>query len=108
VILSVALYFLLRLFPVGGTGTVLLNLLLHLRVAFDCNDMRRRRLLGRGYAEVARLPGRSRDAVERVFFERWLPADEAPPAPLPPLKPPPPPPDGPQVVGLFPEPGGTR
>jgi hypothetical protein len=109
VVLSIALYFLLRLFPVGGTGTFLLYLLLHLWVAFDGNDMRRRRLLGRGYAEVARLPGRNRDAVERAFFERWLPTDDAaaPPPSVPPRHPPPPPND-PQVVGLFPEPGGTR
>ena len=107
VALGVALFFLLRVFPLGGVGTFLLGLLLHLWIAFDGNDMRRRRLLGRGYTEVARLPGRSRDAAERAFFERWLPQDETPPAP-PPRNPPRPPPGDPQVIGLFPEPGGAQ
>lgn len=108
VVLGVALVFALRLFPVGGTGSFLLGLLLHLWVAFDGNDMRRRRLLGRGFAEVARLPGRNRDDAERAFFERWLP-DEEPASPVPPPMPPHLPPSGPpQVIGLFPEPGGTR
>ena len=97
----------------AGFGVFLLYLLIHLWIAFDGNDLRRRRLLSRGYAEIARVPARSREEAEQQFFARWLPMPgEAPPSPppAPPRAPPPPPrrPDDPQVIGLFPEPGGGR
>jgi len=96
----------------GGAGVFVLGLLIHLWIAFDGNDMRRRNLLHRGFAEIARVAGRDRDEAERLFFARWLPApDETvpPQPPAPPRSPPPPPPPrpgDPQVIGLFPEPRG--
>jgi len=91
----------------GGAGVFTLGLLIHLWVAFDGNDMRRRNLLHRGYAEIARVSGRDREDAERLFFARWLPApEEAAPPPAPRV--PPHRPDDPQVIGLFPEPRGGR
>jgi hypothetical protein len=94
----------------AGAGVFLLYLLIHLWIAFDGNDMRRRRLLSQGYAEIARVPGASRDDAEQRFFARWLPAPGETPQPPPPHRSPPAPrrPDDPQVIGLFPEPGGGR
>lgn len=92
----------------GGAGIFVIGLLIHLWVAFDGNDMRRRHLLHRGYAEIARVSGRDREEAERVFFARWLPDREEAPQQPPPAPRPPPRPDDPQVVGLFPEPRGGR
>jgi hypothetical protein len=94
----------------SGLGVIVLAVLIHLWIAFDGNDMRRRTLLSRGYAEIARLPGASRDEAEQQFFARWLPAPGTEPPPPAPSRAPPPPrrPDDPQVIGLFPEPGGGR
>ncbi len=76
---------------------------------FEATALKRRKLLRRGFREVAVVATDDRDGAERRFFAAWI-ADagkekepKAPPATMPPAAPLPS-----SVIGLFPEPGGSR
>jgi hypothetical protein len=76
---------------------------------FEATALKRRKLLRRGFREVAVVVADDRDSAERRFFAAWLAgagkekehvpaAASMPPGSLPPSG----------VIGLFPEPGGAR
>jgi len=76
-----------------------------LLVAFEATDLRRRKLLARGFREADVVLAEDIESAERRFFDRWLaPQPPKPPSPasLPPLAAP-----G-RVIGSFPDPGAIR
>ncbi len=81
------------------------SLIPSLVVALEGTELRRRKLLRRGFRDTGVVVAEDLEDAERRFFTRWLAREEAlqptPAAPLPPL---------PQtsVIGLFPEPGAAR
>ena len=78
--------------------------------AFEATTLKRRKLLRRGFRETSVIVADDRDGAERRFFAAWIAAagkeKEQTPSPAAGLPPASPPPGG--VIGLFPEPGGTR
>ncbi|MGA8614749.1 MAG: DUF2628 domain-containing protein [Xanthobacteraceae bacterium] len=104
---------------VGATPTdvLVVALLISLLVGLEASTLRRFTLNRRGWRNVGIVSGDDLEDAERRFFEAWvqelpsqLPATTAPlPAPAPGAPPAMPrPPQGPNVVGLFPEPGANR
>ncbi len=84
------------------------SLIPSLVVALEGTELRRRKLLRRGFRDAGVVVAVDLEDAERRFFARWLargetlrPAPAAPLTPLPPL---------PQtsVIGLFPEAGAAR
>jgi hypothetical protein len=81
------------------------SLIPSLVVALEGTELRRRKLLRRGFRDTGVVVAEDLEDAERRFFTRWLAREEAlrptPAVPLPPL---------PQtsVIGLFPEPGAAR
>lgn len=75
-------------------------------VAFEGAELRRRKLLRRGYRDAGVAVGRDRDDAERRFFDRWVTRarPERPPAPAVTLAPA----SEIPIIGLFPEPGARR
>jgi Protein of unknown function (DUF2628) len=100
----------------GSDGAIMLvGFLISLLVGFEAGTLRRWTLQRRGWRNVGTVSGRRQEEAELRFFDAWLrQAPTRPPAPsaaspaapattLPPVSP-----DGTGVVGLFPEPGGSR
>lgn len=77
---------------------------------FEATTLKRRKLLRRGFRETSVIVADDRDGAERRFFAAWIAAagneKEQTPSRAAGLPPASPPPSG--VIGLFPEPGGTR
>jgi len=114
-ILAAALSILLRLAGSAGAG-VAAWALLSLLIGFEAPTLRRFTLARRGYRTVGLVVGDDLDLAERRFFDAWVhkeakagsdPFDSwgqkgaatgAPSAPA----------HGPDVLGLFPEPGAAR
>jgi hypothetical protein len=78
-------------------------------IALEATELRRRKLLYRGYREAGVVVAADLEDAERRFFADWVtrarpaqpaPAARSPSGPLPPEQQP--------VIGLFPEPGATR
>jgi uncharacterized protein DUF2628 len=75
---------------------------------FEATALKRRKLVRRGFREVAVIVADDRDSAERRFFAAWIADAEKenpkapPPAGLLPVTP------SSGVIGLFPEPGGAR
>jgi hypothetical protein len=94
--------------PNGVRSAVLL--LIALLVGFEAATLRRFTL--RKWKTVGVVVGENEEAAERRFFSSWT--QRTPAAPLPPSSPPSSapimrgPPTASHVVGLFPEPGGSR
>jgi hypothetical protein len=107
---SVALTLALRYAGVGEDGRSLALTLFALLVGFEAASLRRWTLLLTGWREVDAVMGDSSEAAERRFFDRYVSLEttrEMAAA----LAAPPPPPVAPRdptdVVGLFPQPGGS-
>lgn len=100
------------------------SLLVNVVMGFIANDLRRWTLARRGYAHVATVQGTNREAAEFRYFASWE-ADTAGPAPAAtpavsetadspgPWRPqgpakPPAASDEPAIIGMFPEPEGSR
>ncbi len=85
-----------------------------LLVGLEAGTLRRFTLRRRGWRNVGIVSGEDSQDAERRFFETWLkgaPSEgEVVSPPRPPIQPPPLPraPQPPDVIGLFPQPGGNR
>ena len=90
-----------------GTGSIILvQLLLSLLVAAEAASLRRFSLARRGWKNIGVVSGDDLEDAERRFYDSWLrtaPVGREQPPPLPSDSPPTQPPD---IIGLFPEPGG--
>jgi hypothetical protein len=78
---------------------------------FEATALKRRKLLHRGFREVAAVVAEDLDTAERRFFAAWIAGagkqnERKAPPPPPAMPPGSPPPSG--VIGLFPEPGRVR
>jgi hypothetical protein len=107
----------------GASGFVvgLIGLFISLLVGFEAATLRRLALARRGWKNVGVVSGDDREAAERRYFDAWVrevasraaaatPAPSAPAGPMASatIPPAPPTPRGPDVIGLFPEPGAQR
>jgi hypothetical protein len=90
-------------------------LLVGLLLGFEAASIRRSTLIRRGWKPLGFVVGEDREAAERRFFAEWMSrrggaAPPSPPSPgseyVAPVRRGPP--SGPDVIGLFPEPGGSR
>ena len=105
----------LVLIGASGTVKVLASVLVALMIGFEASTIRRRKLTRRGWTMLGFVVGADTEAAERRFFAEWskrageaLAVSPAPPEPkysMPVRRGPPSPSD---VIGLFPEPGGSR
>lgn len=91
---------------VSGTAGTAISFLIALLVGFEAPTLRRWTLRRRGFREVAAVVGDDLESAERRFFsarteKSAMPARAAQPAGVPRNA-------APDVVGLFPEPGGPR
>jgi Protein of unknown function (DUF2628) len=90
-----------------GTGSiVLVQLLISLLVAVEAASLRRFSLARRGWKNIGVVSGDDPEDAERRFYDSWVraaPAGRDQPPPIPSDSPPTQPPD---IIGLFPEPGG--
>jgi hypothetical protein len=85
--------------------------LISLLIGFEAATLRRWTLLRRGWRELSTVIGDDREAAERRFFDAyaWVEVDRAIASSTPSSTPPAPPgsPGSPEVLGLFPQPGGS-
>ena len=90
-----------------GTGSIILvQLLISLLVAVEAATLRRFSLARRGWKNIGVVSGDDLEDAERRFYDAWVravPVERELPPPLPQDSPPTQPPD---IIGLFPEPGG--
>jgi len=97
-------------------GRSLVMLLISFLVGLEAGTLRRFTLARRGFRNVGVVSGTNMEAAERRFFRDWTAAGPGRPSDSagrrPPALPPSPAPaaafHSPPVVGLFPEPGGSR
>jgi hypothetical protein len=94
------------------------GVLIALLMGLEAPSLRRWTLTRRGWTPLGFVVGDDAEMAERRFYAAW--AERAPPAQAVPPKPPAPavpvyaaparrgPPSGNDVIGLFPEPGGSR
>jgi Protein of unknown function (DUF2628) len=93
---------------------VFVQLLVSLLIGIEASTLRRFTLARRGWKNVGVVSGDDLEEGERRFFDAWVRATQERPAEsaaaFPPSVPPPLPraPDPPDIIGLFPEPGGSR
>lgn len=107
VLLSVAAGAIGMVLPLSDGSGVLLGLIGNLYVAFEGNDMRRRKLARLGYVHVGSVIADSRVEAEIDYFSS-LPKDERPRSASVAYAGPTRRPEPNDVLGLFPEPGGGR
>jgi hypothetical protein len=98
----------------GAAAQFWVFVLIGLLIGFEAATLRRWTLLRRGWRELSTVIGDDREAAERRFFDAyaWVEVDRAmasstsssSPPPMPPSAPP----GSPDVLGLFPQPGGSR
>jgi hypothetical protein len=94
----------------GGTVRTVATFLLALLIGLEAASLRRWKLNRRGWRNVGIVVGDDVEAAERRFFDAWVKRNEARAASAP-AGPTPRawvPSNGPDVVGLFPEPGAGR
>jgi hypothetical protein len=110
VVLTVAIMFAMRALGLKEYAGFVAAAIPSLIAGFEATALKRRKLLRRGFREVAVMVADDRDSAERRFFAAWVAAADKekerkapPPANMPPAALPP---SG--VIGLFPEPGGAR
>jgi hypothetical protein len=113
VLLSIALGLGLRMIGTSNTVQVLTGLVVALIVGFEVATLRRWKLSRRGWKTLGFVVGEDRETAERRFYAEWVARAAATPPPLPQAPPPPSamplrPAPGPDVIGLFPEPGDSR
>jgi hypothetical protein len=108
---SIALSFALRFAGVGEDARGFAMMLLGLLVGFEAASLRRWTLLLNGWRDAGAVVGDTREAAERRFFDRYVALETtremeaalaAPPPPQAPVAR-----DPTDVVGLFPQPGGS-
>lgn len=109
VLLSVGLWFAGA--PAGLR--LLAELLVAILIGLEAGTLRRWTLTRRGWRNAGVVVGDDREEAERRFFLRWThgaPGRSVVGAAPPPFTPPPVPPrrEPDSVIGLFPEPGGSR
>jgi hypothetical protein len=115
VVIAAAIEVPVKLSGAPGFAASIIGLLLGLLVGLEAGTLRRFTLSRRGWKNLGVVSGDDREDAERRFFDAWLQrtssASGGPPAPTPgstsvaprwrgPL--------GPDVIGLFPEPGARR
>jgi Protein of unknown function (DUF2628) len=106
VVLAVAAGLVGQHLPLSSDAGFLLGLLVNLWVGFEGNDMRRRKLLKKGYAQAGSVIAKTRMEAEEIFFANRLAPDE-PTVPYAPRRPLAPRPAGDDAIGFFPRPGGA-
>ena len=92
----------------GTASVILVQLLISLLVAVEAASLRRFSLARRGWKNIGVVSGDNLEEAERRFYDVWVhaaPAGRTEPPPLPPSSPPLTQP--PDIIGLFPEPGGA-
>jgi hypothetical protein len=83
----------------------------NLIIAFETTELRRRKLIRKGYADAGVVVAENLEDAERRFFEEWVEGAETPARPQPrPVSSAPVavPSQGNRVIGLFPEPGARQ
>lgn len=100
----------LRTVGLGTDGQVVVGALIELLVGFEAATLRRFTLARRGWRELGSVSGDDLEEAERRFFDAWVTgeSERTPPAVAPPAAIVRPLPHGQDVIGLFPEPGGSR
>ena len=97
---------------VDAGGVLIAELLISLLIGIEASTLRRFTLARRGWKNVGIASGHDLEDAERRFFNTWVgsapdkrvappPTAQTPPAPSAPRGP-----HTPDVIGLFPEPGG--
>jgi hypothetical protein len=108
---SVALVVALRFASAPSDARGFAMLLLALLVGFEAASLRRWTLLLNGWREVGTVVGDDRESAERRFFDRYVSLETTREMEAALATPPPPPPvaqrEATDVVGLFPQPGGS-
>ena len=124
IVLTMAIDVGLAKLGVGGEAILLVDLLLALLMGFEAASLQRWTLSRRKWRQLDIVVADDEEAAERRFFDRWTTrqrglvndqwsVDRGGPPPTrhipgqPFSKPPPPLPQG-GIIGLFPEPGGSR
>ena len=123
IVLTVALAFGLRALGAGSGTVMLANFLIAVLMGFEAASLRRWTLSRRKWRQLDIVVADDEEAAERRFFDRWsarqrgltndqLATDRGAPPPTrhvpgQPFSKPPPMPQG-GIIGLFPEPGGSR
>jgi hypothetical protein len=98
----------------GTAGIAFVQFLVSLLIGIEASTLRRFTLARRGWKNVGVVSGDDLEEGERRFFDAWVRATQERPvesaAAFPPSVPPPLPraSDPPDIIGLFPEPGGSR
>lgn len=103
-----------QLFGLHPGATAFSLWLPNLLVAFEAAELRRRKLIRKGYTDAGIVLAHNLEDAERRFFEEWVMGSEAPARPQPsrtavsaPAAPGAPV-QGNPVIGLFPEPGSRQ
>jgi hypothetical protein len=110
VVLIAVLMVALSALGAGAGARITVLVLISLLIGFEAATLRRWTLLRRGWRELSTVIGDDREAAERRFFDAyaWVEVDRAmhssPPPPVPPA---PGSAASPEVLGLFPQPGGN-
>jgi hypothetical protein len=118
IVLMAALDFGMVKLGVGGGAVLLVDILLALLLGFEAASLERWTLSRRNWRQLDIVIADDIEAAERRFFERWSArrgsvglngsaTDRGAPPPTRDLPRPPPLPAG-GIIGLFPEPGGSR
>jgi hypothetical protein len=96
----------------GASGSVvsLIGILIALWIGLEAGTLWRFSLRRRGFKEVGVVGGDGREVAEQRFFEMWRrhAGQSVGAAPVPPISTIAVGPQPPDVVGLFPEPGGSQ
>jgi Protein of unknown function (DUF2628) len=115
VVVAVAMQVGLRFVGASGGGSAFAAFMLALLVGLEAGTLRRFTLGRRRWRNVGTIVGGNRETVEQRFFDSWVhgetivpvsPAASRPSAPAAPAQRGTTP--GPDVIGLFPEPGAHR
>jgi hypothetical protein len=113
VVLAVAMEVALRAAGASGSARLLAGFLLALLIGMEAGTLRRFTLGRRRWKNIGVIVGDDREAAERRFYDAWVKGETltSPPASGPKAAPPsrkPPTSATPEVIGLFPQPGGPR
>jgi hypothetical protein len=118
VVISAALEASVRALGASTVAVAIIGALISLLVGLEAGTLRRLTLTRRGWKNVGVISGHDREDAERRFFDVWIrqaTVDHETPPPVPPPLPrsapsasAPPFPRTPDIIGLFPQPGGQR
>jgi hypothetical protein len=114
ILLTIAIEVAVHLLRLPTNAKIAVGVLLALLIGFEAGTLRRFTLGRRKWTNVGVVVGDDLEAAERRFFDLWVKRDAVSPGPI---SPPPgspasgtvtPRPAGPDVIGLFPQPGVQR